>query len=314
MNDVTKLLKKNYINISKFSSKDEEEFYKFLKKSDINNKAFENNWPYILQATRNRHYKFYYRDSIVFFTLRFKKSNKNFIVVVNFLGKERNEAVLELCNILKKNNINVLIKNIDKKEIYFWKKQGFIESIKPWSRYSFRDDNTFPQHILSRDIIKLRTFSRGYMRLFRKFEKENIITESYKTKNDFLTNELLHKNANFLYAKGVDKKEEVIGAHLFFFDNNVKNKIRLQHIRNKKLIGVSYLTLINDVAFGNALFCKKEKDIMKYLAYEGMMYVINNYQKIKFFSIQGSENKGQNFFKKRFNPIISIEKTHLILS
>ena len=53
---------------------------------------------------------------------------------------------------------------------------------------------------------------------------------------------------------------------------------------------------------------------MKYLAYEGMMYVINNYQKIKFFSIQGSENKGQNFFKKRFNPIISIEKTHLILS
>lgn len=300
--------------MSEFTSKDEKEFYKFLKNSpDVNIYAFENNWPYILQSTRNGQYKFYFKNSIVYFTLRYiYNSKKNFVVIVNFLGKNRKEAVLELCKIFKENKINVLIKNIDKKEIFFWKKKGFIEPKKPWSKYSFRDDNTFPLHIISNETVKTRNFNREYKRLFRKFDKENIKTEPYDTKYNNIAKNLLKKNATFLFNKGVEKKEEFIGAHLFFFNDEIKEKIRLQHIKDNKLIGISYLTKVNDVVFYNALLCKKKSDIMKYLVYAGMQYIVNKFPKVKYFSVQGSENKGQDFFKLRYHPSFSIEKTHII--
>jgi len=301
--------------ISEFSSKDEQDFYKFLNNSkDITTYAFENNWPYILQATRNGHYKYNFSNSIVYFTLRFKPQSKsNFVVIVNFLGLYRKEAVLELCKYLKQRKINVMLKNIDQKKLSFWKKHGFTESIKPWSKYSFRDDNSFPLHIISSETIRTRRFNKDYKRLFRKFDDVDIKTEPYNSSNDSLVKTLLSKNATFLFNKGVDQKEEIIGAHLFFFDDFIIEKIRLQHLKNGKLIGVSYLTVVNKVIFYNALFCSKEKDLMKYLLYCGMRYATTTFSKVKFFSLQGSENKGQDFFKKRYNPSLSIEKTHVIL-
>lgn len=302
------------LGIIQFSNKEEQEFYTFLKSSpDINFYSFENNWPYILQSTRNGQYKFYFKNTIVYFTLRFKqKLANNFIVIVNFLGKERREAVLYLSKIFKENNIKVLIKNVDKTDIFFWKKHDFIESVEPWGKYSFRDDNTFPLHIISRETISNRKFNKDYRRLFKKFDKENIITEDYNFSFDNVTKSLLNKNATFLFNKGVDKKEEVIRAHLFFFDRFILKKIRVQHIKNCELIGVSYLTKVNDVVFYNALFCNKEEDLMKYLLYQGMNYVVHKFPEVKFFSIQGSENNGQDFFKRRYYPSFSIDKTHLV--
>jgi len=302
------------VKISEFTYKEEKEFYKFLKNSpDVNAYAFENNWPYILQATRNGQYKFYFKSSVVYFTLRYEKcSKKNFVVIVNFLGKNRKQAVLEFCKILKDNKIDVLIKNIDKKELPFWKKQGFIESKEPWSKYSFRDDNTFPLHIISSDIIETRNFNSDYRRLFKKFDKESIITGPYNPSYNSVAKNLLKESATFLFNKGVDEKEEVVRAHSFFFNQDNGNPVKLQHVKNNKLVGFSSMTLVKDVAFGNVLVCIKRKDLMKYLAYSCMKYIAENYSKVKYFSIQGSENKGQDFFKYRYNPTFSIEKIHIV--
>jgi hypothetical protein len=317
MQDKTKIsvfLEANSNIISTFLSNEESEFYKFLKNTpNLNILAFENNWPYILQATRNGKYKLSFKDSAVYFTLRYKQNIKdNFIVIVNSLGKQRKEAILYLCNLLDKNKIKFLIKNVDRSELSFWLKKGFKESVKPWSRYSFRDDNSFPLYIISSDTIKQRKFNRDYKRLFRRFDKQGITSQNYSSFNDNLARKILTQNANFLFKKGVDKKEEVIGAHLFFFDENINERIRIQHLKGNELIGVSYLTKVNQVVFYNALFCDKKEDLMKYLLYCGMKYAADNFPQVKYFSIQGSENQGQDFFKKRYYPSMSIEKTHII--
>jgi hypothetical protein len=311
------MLNRNYLltlkGVSVLSNKDEKEFYQLLEISEgVNLCAFENNWPYILQSTRNSHLKFSYKNSIVYFTLRYTEENsKKFVVIVNSLGKQRNEAILEFCKILGEKSINFLIKNIDKQDLPFWKNKGFIETTKSWSSFSFRDDNSFPLHIISSETIKNKSLNSDYRRIINHFDKENIKIELFDFSQEKAAKDLLNKNAQFLSNKNVESQEEVIRAHLTFFDKELSKQLRIQFIKNDKLIAFSSFTLVNNVSFGNVLICENKKDIMKYFAYQSMRFTIVSNPEITYFSIQGSENKGQNFFKERYKPSFSIEKTHI---
>jgi len=51
---------------------------------------------------------------------------------------------------------------------------------------------------------------------------------------------------------------------------------------------------------------------MKYLVFQSMKFVLDEYPNIELFGMQGFENEGQDYLKKRLNPFEKIKKVHLI--
>jgi len=291
--------------------KNEKEFYSFLHKTpEINLGAFENNWPYILQSTRNN--LFIKRDfsSIAYYTYR----NKD-IVIVNSLGAKRKELVMDLCNELIKNHgvENIVLKNIDINELDWWIKNGFRQKTTSWSKYSIADDNTFPQYNVHAKTVKEVDFKDDIKRQIKSFvNKRKIITFEYENSYDIECKNILLDFSSYSENKGNDYAQEVYDAHKFFFNSNIKNKIKLQHIEHGKLIGVSYLTPVDNVCFYNMVICKYERNLMKYLVFQSMKFVLDEYPNIELFGMQGFENEGQDYLKKRLNPFEKIKKVHLI--
>ena len=311
-NDIVKFIS-NSKYISGLDADDESQFYCSLKKTkNINKYGFENNFPYIFQATRYFPYKYLYKQSIVYFSLR-SFENKFIVVIANALGLNRIKAITEFAKIANKLGIKIIVKNIDVSELKKWEKYGFCETTKPWSKYSFRDDNTFPQHIIGKETILNRSFNRSYRALFKKYIQKGARVEDFNKKNIDLAMNMLKMNANFLFQKGVESEKEVVDGHLFFFEDNIKNKLLIQHKIQDKFLGFSYLTVVNDIAFYNALFCLKESDLMKFLLYDGMRHTIKKYPNVQYVGIQGSENSGQDFFKVRYKPSLTLHKTHITL-
>ena len=289
----------------------EEEFYNFLYQTpNINLGAFENNWPYIIQSTRNNIYTKQGFSSIVYYTYR-----KKDIVIVNSLGLNRKKLIVDFCKKLNKNhNIrNIILKNVDVNELKWWIKNGFELKTTPWSKYSKMDDNSFPQYNVSTETVEKMDFKNDIQRQIKSFiKKRKIFTEEYKNKYDFDSKNILLNFSKYCENKGTDYAHEVYNAHTFFFDKSIKNKIRLQHIENNKLIGISFLTPVSDICFYNMVICKYERNLMKYLVYQSMNFVIKEYPNIKLFGMQGSENEGQDYLKRRLRPSEKIKKIHLI--
>lgn len=292
----------------------EEEFYQKLSDtSDIQKSAFENNWPYILQATRNGLYTKENKTSVVYYTTR-HQGDSSCLVIVNALGQERKQLIIDFAQQAFSEGKKIIIKNINKTELNWWLKSGFRETTEDWSRYSFRDDNSFSQYNISYRTVKNLEFSNSLRRVIRRFNrKRKIITELYNFKYDEKSKELLGKFSKYSENKGNDFAIEIENGHRFFFDESIKNKIRLQHIENDELVGFSFLTPVNGIIFYNALICRTESNLMKYLLFQSLTLIIQNYPKTTLFGIQGSESEGQDNFKRKFKPSEIIEKTHLTI-
>ncbi|MFZ2193427.1 MAG: hypothetical protein WAV31_04255 [Candidatus Moraniibacteriota bacterium] len=288
----------------------ESEFYKLLKASPgINLGAFENNWTYIVQSTRDNLFIERSLDSIVYYTYKDNDS----AIIVNSLGPKRKLVVLNLCKKLQKEIKCIIIKNVDLMELDWWIENGFSKKNTPWSKYSSMDDNSFAQYNIHKNTVETRDFKEDIKRQIRYFEKNrNITTVPYENIYNSEVMKMLIDFSKYSENKGNDYASEVVNAHKFFFDDSITTKIMLQHMENNKLIGVSFLTPVEDVCFYNMVICGHERNIMKYLVYKSMEFVISKYPTIRLFGMQGSENKGQDYLKKRLNPFESINKIHLI--
>jgi hypothetical protein len=295
---------------------DEKFFYEFLLNSEtLNTRAFENNFAYILQSCRPFFKKFYYKSTLVFFTFHKSLEEKTRMVITNSVGPNRLEAASELAKIARKYGIMTLIKNVSISDGIFWKSQGFRVSDISWNHFSKYDDNTFPQYNFSRDTILNLKFNRDYRRLFNKYDTLKAQTDNYLASihKDKAEN-FLNANSLFLADKKIDTPEEVIAAHKFFFDEEIQRKLILVHSMDNNIIGFSYLTIVQETGTGfyNAVFNEKNSNIMKYILFSGMRYTFLNFPNINQIGLQGSENKGQDFMKSRFNPTTVIEKFHYI--
>lgn len=292
----------------------EETFYRYLSVSkNIKKAAFENNWPYILQSTRNGLFVVEDCDSILYYTKRIKGDPLSLNVVVNYLGQDARSLVLSFADSELKKGIPTLIKNVDIQEMDFWKQAGFVETSEHWSIYSKRDDNSFPQYNISRATAINADFGKDVASQIRRFDKSrNIVTQEYTASYDIEAKQLLHDFSEYSEAKGNDYSSEVENGHLFFFDEEIKSRIRLRHIEGNELIGFSFLTPAGSVCFYNAVICRKEKNLMKYLVFQSMDFVCKNYPDIQLFGMQGSENVGQDYLKRRLNPCEIIQKTHVV--
>lgn len=310
----------NFLNstecISNIETKDEYSFYKLLKISPhINFKAFENNFAYILQSCRPFYKKFKFdEENFVYFTFRDVEAQPR-LIITNSVGKNRRKAVVALAKLALRYDIHTLIKNVSEQDGKYFQKKGFEQSNLKWSNFSIFDDNTFPQYCVGREsIYNLSSINRDYRRIIKKIDNTRAIkTSMLKTDNFTNALKILEDNALFLSEKGIDEADEIIAAHKFFFIKDIKRKILLRHSEGKNVIAYSFLTPVKEskCAFYNAIFNIKESNLMKYILYSGMKFVFDNYRSIDEISIQGSENSGQDFMKKRYNPSTIIFKTHL---
>ena len=311
--------------ISKITAKDEALFYDFVRSYSVDKCSFENNWSYIIQATRGKGYKYQLDRSVVYFY--FREANDS-LVIVNCLGKNSLDMVTELALLVKEIGIITIVKNVLISELEKWENKGYKETIAPWSPYSFRDDNTFPEQVYSfTDIAnchlkrkknepKSRSCRKDTSRLIRKFIKErSIIALDYdRTKHKDIINKLLVNYANYLDNKGVDSSENVYAAHQFIFNEEIKNKTRIVHVEAEKIKGFSYLTLVDNVLFFNAIINENESNIMRFILWQALNFIKENFKNNccpQYLCLQGSEISGQDFWKRSFACIRSIHKTHV---
>lgn len=293
---------------------DEKHFYNLISASKISSFAFENNWAYILQATRNCPRKYSNHKSVIYLTTKHWEC-KGPIVVVNMLGNNFLQCLTELQDICLKKKKSIIIKNVDEKLKPNLYNLGFRETKEAWSKYSFRDDNTYPQMVFRvEDIIKRKEWKHANRNIINQYLRNPVIKTTFYNKGFAkVDRQLLKSYSRYGFEKGKDFEEEIYRAHIFFFDENIKNKIRLQHVRNGELVGVSFFTKIKDIAFWNALINIDESNIIRILFYESVRFLGKKYKKhLKYIMSQGSESEGQNRFKLSFRPIYIIPKTHMI--
>lgn len=289
---------------------EEEQFYRLLAQRQPPT-AFEHNWPYIVQATRNGLDMYRAHGAHVYCTRR-TTSNHSMMVIVHALGARHLDALRELAERERVFGRRILVKNIAREDVDVWRSAGFEETTEPWSRYSYRDDNTFPQYITARDTVLYAAYRKDLAKTIRRFSVRTITTEPFDTRKDVDARRLLDAFALYAARKGFETTDEVVRAHEFFFDSSIKQKIRLQHIENGRLIGWSFLTPVRDTLFHNAVICDNESNLMKHLVHEGLVWVFRHHPHIQHFVDQGSENAGQDWTKQRINPLRAIHKTHMV--
>lgn len=291
----------------------ESEFYTALARTpDVPFRAFENNWPYILQATRNGLAVHRYNGSIVYATRKFPYAAYSPIVIVHSLGHARREHVLEIAKKEHAQGKQVIMKNVPVHECHWWHAHGFRVSTRPWDEFSLFDDNTFPQYISRAQTIRESDYSKKYRKVLRRFESRHAITTSlYRHSSDKAVIALLNTYARYLTSKNVGVQKEIIRALDFFFDPSIKNKIRFQFTENGKVIGSTFFTIVNNVAYSNAIISRVESDITKCVIHRSMHWISQKFPQVEYFCRQGSETAGQDWMKSRLNPFEANHRVHL---
>lgn len=299
-----------YKNITPITNNDQDKFYELVDKYVSEQEGFENNWGYILQATRAVGLKLSLENSIAYFW--FRKPTE--LVIVNLLGPEKYKILTVLkkyCHFLP---IKILVKNVLEKDIPEYKSLGFNVKKNPWSQYSFMDDNTFPQITSNAaGIINLESehLRKTYKYSIKKFLKNREIKiYEYQPEDKKIILQILKSNAKYLEKKGVEKAKEVYKAHIFFFDDAIKYAQRLVFIENKKIIGAAFFTVKNKIIYWNALINYAESNIMNYLIWLSLVN-INKKQPLEKLSLQGCENFGQYNWKMGYYPLSTTKKVHM---
>lgn len=315
-----------YHQIKHIDDNDENDFYYSLRFSDVDQKRFENNWPYIIQATRGTGYIYKVNNTRVYFYIR-TIENKLELVVVNQFGPEKIDLLKNLKKFVITYQLHLCIKNIAATEISYWLKFGFIEKKTKWNTFSQKDDNSFPECVYELSAIALahlpiqpgkqRLCRASHANKLRQFLKRRIILlEQYvPERHRALVEQLLKDNADFLEHKGVDTQQNVIAAHQFIFDDYISHKVRLISVENNVVIGFNYVTVVDNVIYGNALIHRSEPDLMRFLVWQGFHYLYHQLNQAQqyYVTLQGSEQLGQYKWKKGFAPLTEVEKIHLTI-
>lgn len=304
-------------DLSIIDNEAEKSFYEFVKTSSVDRSAFSYNWPYIIQATRNRGYCYHSKNSIVYFYFRnHPKDSRDFrLIVVNHLGNDSEDSVSDLAYAAMQLSIATIVKNVDLDKVQLWKCLGFEETSEPWSEYSFRDDNTFPELVYDINRFINRRFNSSTRCIINKLLREKECTflpyvDSFRESGL----ELLKRNAEYLQNKGVDFKNEVIKAHEFVFDDSINNKIMIVALEGNRLVCLSFLTRVGENLFFNAIINQNQSNLMRFFLWKSVAYYCDGLElsaRPKYLALQGSENEGQHKWKEYFNPIRIIPRTHV---
>lgn len=308
------LIRFKYKDVSEFADNEQDIFYSYVDKDVSNIAAFENNWSYVIQATRGNGLKIEKNNSVIYFWLR----KENELVVVHRVGKGNEELLKELSVVCKELNVNIVVKNVDECDVERLGVIGFKLKDYPWSKYSPMDDNTFPQIVADvQGIVQIRPSAlreSHRLNIKRFLRKRNISIQPYTAEMEPVARQLLKDNSEYLENKHVENKKEVYDAHTFFFNEDLNNVFKFTYIEKDIQIAFGLFTVRKGVVYWNALMNKDESNLMLYLLWMGMKYIVENSKdEVTRLALQGCETEGQYKWKQGFYPIKELKKVHMCL-
>lgn len=287
--------------------------------------AFENHFAYIVQATRRQPHVYEKEESILYLGEKTGDGAGHHLlplVIVNGYGPKRLALALEVAQAAGRClKTPTIVKNVPIGEIEEWRAIGFSETKTPWSKYSFRDDNSFPQYVIDAESFaylipgKTSKNTRGAIR--RSGRRYSITTRWYEPSMKEAAYNVLLEFAMHFGKKGKEYPEEVIAAHEYIFDQSICGIERLAYFQGEELVGMScfshqaYPDEIGDSLFGDVMINKSCGGLEMYITWQGINHIWESGTRPKYLLLQGSESEGQDAWKRRFKPIRAIERTHV---
>jgi hypothetical protein len=275
-----------------------------------NNYDFKDSWKYVIQASRYFPYVIENQSNLLILGA---KKDKSAIVIPNYFVRSYNDLSEMVQGIIDKTNLSIILKNVSLEEVESLRKVGFdMYSEKEfWDKSCKYDDQTFPQRIVN--IEKLLDLKGGkyknlrrVLRLFKK-NNPNILVSRYIEKD--------HKKSISRLLKNRDLEIEAFSeAYQAILKMDLNGNDHCQILKTNDVIGFSLSDKISKscVAFSTIIHDSSIPNLSSFIAYETAK--IAQIQGYKYFNFQGSETKGLDQWKRKFNPQISLEKTHMILN
>ncbi|MBI2632583.1 hypothetical protein HYW75_06260 [Candidatus Pacearchaeota archaeon] len=218
--------------------------------------------------------------------------------------------MFELVHFFRKDfNVPVILKNVGLEEVAGLKNYGFSEytSDEFWNEDCKYDDQTFPQRIFKiEDLLALK--GHKYASLRRKLRRcVDIETRLYSNEHDFkYVRQLLQKQDEHMAG------EVYASQRLFLSLPQTENTTSLVFLYNTRIVGFSLLDRISSKCAGlnGLIYDSSIRELSAHIVFESVSSAFTS--GYSYINLQGSEYPGLDFWKRMFNPEISIEKIHLI--
>jgi len=268
----------------------------------------KNSFAYTLQASRNLPFSIEREEG---FLILGKKENEGTVVVPNYFMSE-NELRRVVRQIRDYLWAPVILKNVSPVDVQRLKKIGFdtYQEGKEWSKESPYDDQTYPQQIISIPaLIEHRGSEFSEVRKELNHNTDVIAQTSLESYNDLEHLERLEE----LCKKQEKEIPGFLEAHQPFLRH-----IRVKGIKqfvvkvDEKVEGLAVFDKISErcAAFNACVHNTKIPFLSTTIAYLAACEALR--EGYLYFNLQGSETEGLDKWKRKFNPVKTIEKTHLI--
>lgn len=315
-------------NVSSIERNDEILFNDFFSQ---NNETLDygNSWPYIIQSTFFKGYKYLDNDTLIAFTL--KEPNKVPFVITKTLGKDALEKTILLANKLHEiSDEKVIIKNLSDEQFDFFRKNGFSNYQKGdcWNKFYKYDDDTFPETVIQlRPLMKkqgedykslryhLNHFSKKVNFEIKEYTLDKHLVDASLVLDSWI-NSLEERYPKYLqndpiYIHSVDLHKKYInelplgknGQH--YFANII--------YANTEPAGFALLSKISNNCIGvYSNFCKNTyKGLSETLLYYALERAYE--AGFEFANFGGAEFENLLEFRYKFNPMAYLQKYHAIL-
>lgn len=315
-------------NISHIERNDEVLFNDFFSQNK-ETLDYGNSWPYIVQSTFFKGYKYFDGDTLIAFTL--KEPNKLPFVITKALGKAALEKTILLANKLHKlSNEKVILKNLSDKQFDFFRKNGFSDYPKGdcWNNFYNYDDDSFPETVIQlrplmdkkgEDYKSLRYhlnhFSKKVGFEIKEYDLSNHLSDANNVLN-YWVNSIKerypkHLQNDPIYLHSVDLHRKYI-SELPAGKNGQHYFANILYANNQPA-GFALLSKISDKCVGvYSNFCKNShKGLSETLLYYSLAraYAAG----FEFANFGGAEFENLLEFRYKFNPMTHLQRHHAIL-
>ncbi|MBP6952572.1 MAG: hypothetical protein KBD36_05865 [Alphaproteobacteria bacterium] len=276
--------------------------------------AYEDSWFSLIQGIRTNPRLF---KNKVFFSDH--PCNEDVLVVYNHMCSSYQELAELFRDLLVATLKKELIwKNAKLNHLPVLIKYGFklYKNEDSWNSHSKFDDQTYPQHICLIDNLKTlssKTLAqlRQQMRAVEKHYNDIKIIPYKKENHKLPCLDLVERSAFEISASNAVDLRAVLSANIIYLDYSPDNSYVVEH--NKKIVAFIAFDIRNDIANFNCLVHDRN---IKYLPSYAMMKTSELLSKegARYLNLSGSENKSLDHWKKKFHPVTSIFRTHVVFN
>ncbi len=291
------------MNLTKLTFEDEKTFRSFVGRFRPTSDRFEDSWAYILQATRKWPKKYLNGENLVLLS---KKEDGTCVIPHYFCSDE------VLVGLVRDLGQKAILKNVSPKDVERLKHLGFEEygEGERWSHGCLYDNQTFPQQILNLDkLLSLR--GKEYSRLRGEL---NGSRRKVKTIERRSYNPARDKDAvRDIILSQEERNPGTLDSHEMYLELERSSfLVPSVFTVGGKIIGYTLVDHISDTcaAFNALVYDTNISQLSSRLTFESARMLVD--MGYRLFNLQGSETAGVDRWKRKFNPINSNYRKHLI--